>query len=165
MLEIYGCQARKNAFSLEFEKQLKQVIAQSLREQRHVSSDREWESKIALDDKVYEEVAQTTRNPTKVAGKAVAVLPPSYDGGYLAGTTQSEFESQQQIRPGEKTTQEKTEEQIVMEYVKKQSLLESHHQNKGKGRATVTEQEEDEELQKALKLSMQDHEHTGDAKR
>jgi UDP:flavonoid glycosyltransferase YjiC (YdhE family) len=151
--------------ALEFEKQLKQVIAQSLREQRHVSSDREWESKIALDDKVYEEVAQTTRNPTKVAGKAVAVLPPSYDGGYLAGTTQSEFESQQQIRPGEKTTQEKTEEQIVMEYVKKQSLLESHHQNKGKGRATVTEQEEDEELQKALKLSMQDHEHTGDAKR
>jgi hypothetical protein len=46
-----------------------------------------------------------------------------------------------------------------MEYVKKQSLLEVHHQNKGKGRATAIEDKDDEDLQKALKLSMQGHEY------
>ena len=97
-------------------------------------------------------------NAAAVAGGSPGV--PSYDHGHLAGTTQSQFEAQQQGRQGDKTTQEKTEEEIVMEYVKKQSLLEAHHQNKGKGRATVTAivDEDDEDLQKALQLSMQGHE-------
>jgi hypothetical protein len=81
--------------------------------------------------------------------------PPSYDQGHLAGTTQSGFMAQQQGQQGEKTTQEKTEEEIVMEYVRKQSLLEVHHRNKGKDRSTATEDEDDEQLQKALVLSMQ----------
>jgi len=81
--------------------------------------------------------------------------PPSYDHSHLAGTTQDEFQAQHR---GEKTTQEKTEEEIVMEYVKKQSVLETHHQNKGKGRASATEDDDEEDLQKALSLSMQGHE-------
>ncbi|KAF7516129.1 hypothetical protein PCG10_002467 [Penicillium crustosum] len=59
----------------------------------------------------------------------------------------------------EKTPQEKTEEEVVIEYIKKQSLLEAQHQHKGKGRETAIEDEDDEndeDLQKALKLSMQE---------
>ncbi|THC90236.1 hypothetical protein EYZ11_010297 [Aspergillus tanneri] len=58
----------------------------------------------------------------------------------------------------EKTPQEKTEEEVVIEYIKKQSLLEVQYQNRGKGRETAIEDEDDEDLQKALKLSMQEHE-------
>jgi hypothetical protein len=63
----------------------------------------------------------------------------------------------------EKTPQEKTEEEVVIEYIKKQSLLEVQHQHKGKGRETAIKDEDDEndeDLQKVLKLSMQEeHEH------
>ncbi|KAI1669637.1 glucosyl/glucuronosyl transferase [Pyrenophora tritici-repentis] len=82
--------------------------------------------------------------------------PPSYDLGHVMGTTRSKFEADQKGQQREKTTQEKAEEDIVMEYTKKQSLLEEHHQGKDKGRGTVIE-EEDEELQKVLKLSMQEY--------
>ena len=96
---------------------------------------------------------QTARKAVPITnGSSSAQPPPSYDHGHLAGTTQDEFQAQ---HLGEKTAQEKTEEEIVMEYVKKQSLLEAHHQNKGKGRATATEDDE-EELQKALSLSIQE---------
>jgi hypothetical protein len=50
----------------------------------------------------------------------------------------------------------------VREYVKKQSLLEVHHQNKGKGLATAIEDKDDEDLRKALKLSIQGHESDAD---
>jgi hypothetical protein len=69
--------------------------------------------------------------------------------------TQSEFEAQQ---PGEKTTLEKTEEEIVMEYIKKQSLLELQHRNKGKARAAATTDADDEDLKKALELSIREQE-------
>ena len=149
--------------ALEYEEQLKRVIAQSLRDQRRRGSDSEWESDLGLDDEDDEELERARNKSEKMAEKAGAVAGrspgvqqyPSYDPGHLAGTTQSEFEAQQQGQQGEKTTQEKTEEEIVIEYVKKQSRLEQHHQNKGKGRATATEDKDDEELQKALKFSMQ----------
>lgn len=60
----------------------------------------------------------------------------------------------------EKTPQERTEEEIVIEYIKKQSLLEVQHQNKGEGREPAIEHEgteDNEDLQKALKLSLQEH--------
>ncbi|MCJ1377145.1 hypothetical protein MMC17_000237, partial [Xylographa soralifera] len=151
--------------ALEYEEQLKRVIAQSLREQRRRGSDSEWESNMGLDDEDDEELERAWKNSERMAEKAAAVAgrspgiqkSPSSDPGHLAGTTQSEFEAQQQGQQGEKTTQEKTEEEIVMEYIKKQSLLEQDYQNKGKGRATATK--DDEDLQKALKFSMQGHEH------
>lgn len=74
-----------------------------------------------------------------VAGSSPGVRQSSsYDPGHHAGTTEIEFEARQQGQQGEKMTQEKTEEEIVMEYVKRQSLLEQHHQNKGKGRAMMS---------------------------
>lgn len=150
---------------LEYEEQLKRVIAQSLREQRRRSSDREWELDMGLDDEGDEDL-ERAKNSEKIVEKPAAMAgrtpdvqqSPSYDPGHLAGTTQSEFEAQQQGQQGEKTIQEKTEEEIVLEYVKKQSLLEQHHQNKGKGRDTATEDMDDKDLQKVLKFSMQGYE-------
>lgn len=85
-----------------------------------------------------------------------SVLLSYYGSEHLAGTTQSEFDVQQRAQRGEKTAEEKTEEAIVLAYVKKQSLLEEHHRSKGKSRAPPMEGEHDAELQRALALSMQD---------
>ncbi len=151
--------------ALEYEEQMKRAIAQSLREQRRRGSDSEWESDMGRDDEDDEELERAGKNSEKMQAAAVAGMSPgvqqtsSYDPGHLAGTTQSEFEAQQQGQQGEKTTQEKTEEEIVMEYVKKQSLLEQNYLKKGKGRATAPEDKDDEDLQKALNFSMQGHEH------
>jgi hypothetical protein len=153
--------------ALEYKKQLKQAMAQSLREQRHRGNDSEWESDIGLNDEDDDGFEQVIKKSENMAGKAAAVTgrspgvqqPSLYNPGHLAGTTQSEFEAQQQGLWGGKTTQERMEEKIVMEYAKKQSLLEVHYQNKGKGRATAIEDKDDEDLQKALKLSMQGHEY------
>ncbi|KAF2152231.1 glycosyltransferase family 1 protein [Myriangium duriaei CBS 260.36] len=84
--------------------------------------------------------------------------PSLYDQGHLMGTTQNEFDARQQVQPEKKPAQERTEEEIVMEYIKKQSLLEVHHQSKGKGRAAVPADQNDEDLQKALELSLQESE-------
>jgi len=129
--------------ALEYEKELKRVMAQSLREQRQKGNVSEWELDMAVNDDV-----ERARGKEKVEaiGSPGIQRTPLYDPGHLAGTTQSEFEAQQQAQQGEKTTQEKTEEEIVMEYVKKQSLLEAHHQNKGKGRAAAMEDKDCEEL-------------------
>ena len=161
---------RHTTEALEFKKQLKRVMAQSLLEQRQSGSDSESESDIGLDDEndddAFERVIRNSeKKAAAVAGGSRGVQrPPSYASGHLADTTQSEFEAQQQGQRGEKTTQERTEEEIVMAYVEKQSLLEMHHQGKGKGRwVTATEDNDDEGLQKALKLSMQGHEHDAES--
>ena len=73
-----------------------------------------------------------------------------FDQGHLADTTKSTFQVQERR---EKINQEKTEEEIVLEYVKKQTLLEAQHQRKEKGRVVMDD--EDEEFQRAIKLSMQ----------
>jgi len=141
------------------------------RNQRQRNSDSEYESSdVGLDDEEDEEFEWGREHSEKMAEKARATadeLPhtqqyPPYDSGHLDGTTQDEFETQQQGRQGrEKSAQEKKEEEIVMEYIKKQSLLEVHHQTKGKGKsrtdAHAVEDGHEEELQKALKLSMQEH--------
>ncbi len=88
-------------------------------------------------------------------GSAGVWQPSSSDPGHLAGTTKSELEGQQQNQGNEKTAHEKTEEKIVIEYIKKQSLLEERHQSRRKSCAIAMEDEDDEELQEALKLSMQ----------
>ena len=46
----------------------------------------------------------------------------------------------------------------MLAYIKKQSLLEQEHRNRGMARAATTEDEDDEELQKVLKLSLQGYE-------
>ncbi|KAF2486063.1 putative glucosyl/glucuronosyl transferase [Neohortaea acidophila] len=129
------------------------AVTSSTTEQR-LSSDSEPKSTMGLDDEEEEEFERAAA----AAGESTGVpRSPPYDSGHLSGTKQSEFEAQQERQHGEKTREEKTEEEIVMEYIKKQSLLELQHRSKGKARATATEDLEDEDLQRALKLSMQGH--------
>jgi hypothetical protein len=136
--------------ALKYEEELKKVMAQSLKEQRSIASASNWESEQSLDDSQGGKVEPTGQQWEMMARKAGVAASASsgaqpplyYDPGHVAGTTQSAFEAQQWSQQGEKTAQEKTEEEIVMEYVKKQSLLEAHHHNKGKGRATTTKDED-----------------------
>ena len=149
------------------DEELERVLAQSLKEQRRQrSSDSEWDSGADTeDDENYKNAIKESQSHPSAGPSATATSqdPPPYDPGHLAGTTQQEFESQQGQHPGEKTAQEKTEEQVVMEYVKKQSLLEAEHRKaaepEGKGKGVEKDVDgDDEELQEAMKISMQDEE-------
>ncbi|KAF2633110.1 glycosyltransferase family 1 protein [Macroventuria anomochaeta] len=116
------------------------------------------------DEEFDEELKRERREFEAISERAAAITgrmidrqqPPAYDPGHLAGTLRSEFEAEQKGQQGAKTAEEKIEEEIVMVYIKKQSLLEVHHQNKGKGCGSSLEDEDDEDLQKTLKLSMQE---------
>lgn len=163
------CDARRHAHEvLEYEEQLKQVIKQSLSGQWRRRGASEWESDTGLNNGV-DEVAQVTNKrewiaetSTARASSSAILQSPWHDPGHLAGITQSEYKAQQQGQQREKTAQEKTEEEIVMEYVKKQSLLEQKNRIKGKGRASATEYADDEDLPAALEFSMQWHKHDAD---
>jgi hypothetical protein len=76
-----------------------------------------------------------------------------YDSGHLAGTSRgaSELEAWEET----KSRQEKTEEEIVLEYIEKQSLVEELHQSNGKSRVAALLDQEDEDLRRASELSMQ----------
>ncbi|KAF4964403.1 hypothetical protein FSARC_7668 [Fusarium sarcochroum] len=121
---------RQTSEGLEYERLLKRVMTESLREQRQRDNGSEWESQIDLDDE-NETGCERARDNTETQTEQL------YDQGHLEGTTQSAFAERQKRQQGEKTTQERTEEEIVMEYVKKQSLLETFHQEKDKGCATA----------------------------
>lgn len=143
--------------TLQFERQLQQVLDQG---PTRNSSDSDWEPAMGLNDEEDDEFERAERASEKMAdqnldGPPIVQGPPPYGPGHLAGTTQDRFEAQQQGGQSKKTSAEKTEEKIVMEYVRKQSLLEVHHK-KGKGRASAPEDSDDEDLQMALKLSMQE---------
>jgi UDP:flavonoid glycosyltransferase YjiC (YdhE family) len=166
-------EARRHADQAkEYEQQLNQVMAQSLNDQRQRRViDHGSDPRMDLGDAHDEQILEARIRSRKMAENAAAgpsgsraslQQPPPYASRHLEGTTQSEFEAQQQGQSGEKTAQEKTEEEIVMAYIKKQSLLEIHHQGKGKGRAMDIEEEDDEDLQKALDLSMREQEHGRD---
>ena len=136
-------EAEKGKSPVVRDEELERVIAQSLKEHRGEAAEHD-------EDPEYHQIQMMDSSEDQ---------PPAYDPGHVAGTTQQEYEAQQAEHPGEKTQQEKTEEQIVMEYVKKQSLLEQQHQQ-GKGKQPQSD-EEDEEFQRALKLSMGQGEASG----
>jgi len=131
-------------------------------------SDSDWDATSVDADNAIETFDHQFREPGEMTAQSRPGVglssgsknPPVYDQAHLAATSQSAFEAQHHSQQGEKTARERTEEEIVMEYVKKQSLLEVHHQakRKGKGRAKMEEEADDEDLRKALEASMQDHE-------
>ncbi|KAK4626648.1 Sterol 3-beta-glucosyltransferase UGT80A2 [Fulvia fulva] len=129
--------------------ELERALAQSLREQRG------WQDS---DDE------QMVQSPISEA-TIPADEPPAYDPGHLAGTTQEEYERNHSEKPGrsEKTSAEQEEERIVMEYIKKQSVLEEENRKKAKAPQIQVNDEDDEELQRALKISMQGHGQHGEA--
>ncbi|KAI6931559.1 hypothetical protein KC355_g16285 [Hortaea werneckii] len=138
------------------DEELERVLAQSLKEQRRQrSSDSEWDSDPDTeDDEDYKRAIQASQEQSAVPGPSDA--PPAYDQGHVAGTTQEEFESQQTQQGSEKSQQERSEEQVVLEYVKKQSMLEEEHRQKaaGKGKEAQVDREDDEELAEAMRQSL-----------
>jgi hypothetical protein len=65
---------RRASEASEYEKQLKRVMAQSLRKQGQRGSDSEWESDMGLDEEEDDEFDQTRGKFEKMAGKAAAVV-------------------------------------------------------------------------------------------
>lgn len=119
---------------LEYNQQLEQALAQSL--QGHGSGS-----------------SQPVQPGIASASAASTSRQRLLDSGHVSGTTRQDFEATQ---TGEKTAEEKSEEAIVLEYIKKQSLLEQQHRsNKANGPAEAGD-DVDEELDRVLKLSMQD---------
>ena len=100
-----------------FDEELERALAQSLKEQRRKhGSDSEWDYD---DDDDYRQAVAASTSQQAQPGKETD------SGQHLAGTTQREFEKEREgSGDGEKTAQERSEEEIVMEYVKKQSLRE-----------------------------------------
>jgi len=120
----------------------------------------EWERVLRLDDEEDEIFDQVMNGSQGISADTNRLQ--HCDSGHLAGTSQSAFEARQGKHLGQqqeaKIRREKTEEEIVLEYVKKQSLVEEQHRRRGKSRVVSSvdeEYEEDEDLRRALELSMQ----------
>jgi hypothetical protein len=119
-----------------------------------------WERVLRLEDEEDEAFERAMNEPGGMSADVSSCQ--HYDSGHLAGTSRHKFDARQDDRQETKSRQEKTEEEIVLEYVKKQSLVEEQHRSKGKGRVVTTVDEEDdddddddEDLRRALELSMQ----------
>jgi hypothetical protein len=120
----------------------------------------EWDRVLRLDDeqdKVFEQSMSETRGISPDTSSSIQHC----DSGHLAGTSRSAFEARQgkgqEERQEPKSQQERTEEEIVLDYIKKQSLVEEQLRSKGKSRAVASaeDEEEDQDLRRALDLSMQ----------
>ena len=151
------------------DEELERVLARSLTEQRRQhGSDSEWDS----DNDDETDTRNALRNSQHPAMRSQQ--PPAYaDAGHVDGTTMHDYESQQQQQShtgNEKSQQEMTEEEVVLAYVKKQSLLEQEHRAKaaGKARATGTgagndDDDDDDDLRRALEMSMRRDGQDGEA--
>ncbi|KPI45216.1 Sterol 3-beta-glucosyltransferase UGT80A2 [Cyphellophora attinorum] len=101
-------------------------------------------------------VPEATEHPKTVAGPSFrAAEQHAFDAAHLAGATGAELEAQSWVSRREKTTQEKTEEEIVLEYIKKQSLLETQNWRLSH-RHTPEDGTEERELRRAIQLSIRD---------
>lgn len=114
---------------LDYEQQLERAMQQS--------AEGQWSDNHAAMTSAGHEEHDMEANPGADPARASTSQPQTtpLDAGHISGISQREFEAQQRREGGEKTAQEKMEEKIVLEYIKKQSLLEEQHRDKGKGRA------------------------------
>jgi hypothetical protein len=109
----------------------------------------EWERILRLEDDEDEILEQAVNGPKGIIGDVSSWQ--HYDSGHLAGTSRRAFEARRET----KSRQENTEEEIVLEYIKKQSLVEEQHRSNGKSCVVASLDQEDEDMRRALKLSMQ----------
>lgn len=82
--------------------------------------------------------------------------PRSLDSSHVAGFTRCDYEAEHNEGRAEKTAEEKTEEEIVMKFVNKQSLLETQHRIVSKFSERLNEDEDDVDLHAALRASLQE---------
>jgi UDP:flavonoid glycosyltransferase YjiC (YdhE family) len=139
--------------------ELERVLTQSLKEQRKMrGGGYDWDTD---EDEDYQRAIRDSKKPA--LSPRSDEPPPAYtvEGPeHLAGTTREQFESHQS-KKGEKSQQELVEERIVMEYVKKQSLLEERHRAQlRKGKAPVNE-DEDEDFKRAVVASLRQGQASG----
>jgi len=120
----------------------------------------EWDRVLRLDDeqdKVFDKAMKNESRGTSSAGMSSSLR--HHDSRHLAGTSRSAFEARQDKQQEPKSQQERTEEEIVLEYIKKQSLMEEQLRLKGEssraGPSVDEDDEYDEDLRRALELSMQ----------
>ncbi|SMY23427.1 unnamed protein product [Zymoseptoria tritici ST99CH_1A5] len=138
----------------EYGAELERALAASLKEQRGWTGE-DSDSDIGRASIISEQTLAMEDRDIAGAGSSSAG-PPAYDPGHLAGTTQADFERQTNAGKGEKTQQEKTEEEIVLEYIKKQSLLEERSRQQKAG-SSSGDGDEDEDLKKALEASLKEN--------
>ncbi|KAJ3497385.1 hypothetical protein NLG97_g1948 [Lecanicillium saksenae] len=131
-------------YESKYEAELVQMMEMSLKNEPGGGLDiGEDESELRINSEGASREVKSAHCSARLAGSAIgipsssaaAITSERRDPGHLAGITKQEFEAQQARQAGEKTVQEQMEEKIVLEYVKKQSLLEARHRSKGKGRA------------------------------
>ncbi|WPH03180.1 Hypothetical protein R9X50_00605600 [Acrodontium crateriforme] len=133
------------------DEELERALAQSLKEQRRKhGSDSEWDSEPDTEDD--EEYKRALKESEQISKHE---QPPPYGDWHV--------EASGRPTNDQNTQPEKTEEEVVMDYVKKQSLLEEEHRQQaaGKGKAPQSD-EDDEELQRAMKLSLGHDEQKGE---
>jgi len=141
----------------ERDEELERALANSLKEQR-----RQYDNDHDDDnDEEYQRALQESQRTASNAGEGSSSAP-AYDQGHLGGTTREQYE-QSGAGKGEKSQQEQDEERIVLDYVKKQSMLEQQHQSgkkgegsSGAGTGVNQDDVDDEELRKAMEESLKD---------
>jgi UDP:flavonoid glycosyltransferase YjiC (YdhE family) len=144
----------------EHDEELERALANSLKEQR-----RQYDNDHDDDDDNDEEYQRALRESQQAASNAGegSSSAAAYDQGHLGGTTREQYE-QSGAGKGEKSQAEQDEERIVLEYVKKQSMLEQQHQSGKKGEGSSSagaggnqhDDDDDEELRKAMEESLKD---------
>jgi hypothetical protein len=119
----------------------------------------EWDRVLRLDDEQDKVFDKAMRKESRGTSSSDMRILQHRDSGHLAGTSRSAFEARQDKRQEPRSQQEKTEEEIVLEYIKKQSLMEEQLRRKGEscraGPSVNEDDEYDEDLRRALELSMQ----------
>jgi UDP:flavonoid glycosyltransferase YjiC (YdhE family) len=144
----------------EHDEELERALTNSLKEQR-----RQYDNDHDDDDDNDEEYQRALRESQQAASNAGegSSSAAAYDQGHLGGTTREQYE-QSGAGKGEKSQAEQDEERIVLEYVKKQSMLEQQHQSGKKGEGSSSagaggnqhDDDDDEELRKAMEESLKD---------
>jgi hypothetical protein len=94
------------------------------------------------------------RIPSEDSVSQVSQPSRSLDSRHLAGATRRASEAQHNQAQPERTAEEKIEEMIVMEYVRKQSLLEAQHRTDSKENRKITQDEEGVDPQRGLRGSL-----------
>lgn len=155
------------------DEELERVLAQSLREQRaQRGGDDEWDyadapHEISMHDEPAPPEYSTEDSNLHLEGTTRDEYDHTYTqasaataGSSKTAAVDASGSSRSDAR-AEKSAQELSEEQVVLEYIKKQSRIEEEHRSSQKGKAPEMRDEDDEELQRALKESMKGNRSAG----
>ncbi|GIZ38820.1 hypothetical protein CKM354_000222100 [Cercospora kikuchii] len=118
--------------------------------------DQDFDDEAAETERYIENLAKRSMAPSR--RRLGTYLHSAHQSSRSGDCSRRDFGDERTIyQPDAKTLEEKTEEDIVLEYVKKQSLLETLHHERNPNRAgQSTVEAEDEALRRAIELSLQE---------